>query len=233
MTTDQDNEEIAVARAIEEDIIFGRFGPGERLREEAIAREKGASRHHVRSALMILERVGIVTRERHKGAHVRGYTAEQVRQLYEVREMLTRQAALKITLPVSARDIAAVRALQADYEAAIDSRSLPDIHATNDAFHVGFFGLCGNPYLVDMLKRAMDMTYVIRAADMGNFARLTEARAEHHSMIGLLAGTDSWALSELCVQHLRPSKQHYLNRLEREETEARGLRKPAQPEQAS
>ncbi|WP_240804440.1 GntR family transcriptional regulator [Qingshengfaniella alkalisoli] len=148
MNKDSVNEEEAVARAIEQDIIFGRLGPGERLREETIARDKAASRHHVRSALMILERSGIVTRERNKGAHVRAYSAEEVRQLYDLRELLTRQAALKISLPASPRDIANIQALQEDYEAAIASRSLPDIHATNDAFHVGFFALCRNPYLV-------------------------------------------------------------------------------------
>lgn len=117
---------------------------------------------------MMLERAGIVNRERNKGAHVRAYSAEEVRQLYDVREMLTRQAALKIALPASSRDIAMVQALQQDYEAAIESNSLPDIHATNDAFHVGFFSLCRNPYLVDMLKRARDMTYVIRTAFLKN-----------------------------------------------------------------
>ena len=217
MAKDLTNEEEAVARAIEHDIIFGRLGPGERLREETIARDKNASRHHVRSALMILERSGIVTRERNKGAHVRAYSADEVRQLYDVREMLTRQAALKIALPASTTDIAAVQALQQAYEAAIDRRSLPDIHASNDAFHVGLFALCRNPYLVDMVKRAMDMTYVIRAADMSNADRLAAARGEHRAMIELLRGTDSWALSELCVQHLRPSKQQYLTRLESEE----------------
>lgn len=222
-------EEETVARAIELDIIFGRLGPGERLREEAIAQDKNASRHHVRSALMILERAGIVARERHKGAHVRAYSAEEVHQLYDVREMLTRQAALKIALPASAADIAAVEALQAEYEAAIDRSALPDIHASNDALHVGFFALCRNPYLLDLLKRTMDMTYVIRAADMGDPDRLRAARDEHRAMIALLGGTDSWALSELCVQHLRPSKQRYLTRLEVEEGESPTGRKPARP----
>jgi DNA-binding GntR family transcriptional regulator len=227
MTKDLLSEEETVASAIELDIIFGRLGPGERLREETIARDKNASRHHVRSALMILERSGIVTRERNKGAHVRAYSADQVRQLYDVREMLTRQAALKIKLPASAVDIAMVQTLQDDYESAIERHSLSGIHATNDAFHVGLFALCNNPYLVDLLKRSMDMTYVIRAADMSNTERLLAARDEHRAMINLLRGSDSWALSELCVQHLRPSAKHYLTLLEAEEVEAPKTHRPA------
>lgn len=214
--SDATSEEEAVARAIEQDIIFGRLAPGAPLREETIAREKAASRHHVRSALMILERSGTVVRERNKGARVRAYSAQEVRQLYDVREMLTRQAALHVRLPVPEEAIARVRAIQDAYEDAIDQASLPDIHASNDRFHMELFALCENPYLVDLLKRCMDMTYVIRAANLTDPARLAASRAEHRAMIALLGGTDSWALSEISVQHLRPSKELYLNRLEAE-----------------
>ena len=66
----------------------------------------GASRHFVRQALFQLERQGIVLREKNIGATVRFYSAEEVRQIYEVREMLTRQAALMIALPATASLIA-------------------------------------------------------------------------------------------------------------------------------
>ena len=62
----------------------------------------GASRHFVRQALFQLERQGIVLREKNIGATVRFYSSEEVRQIYQVREMLTRQAALMIALPAPA-----------------------------------------------------------------------------------------------------------------------------------
>jgi DNA-binding GntR family transcriptional regulator len=209
-------DEEAVARAIEQDIIFGRLGPGEPLREESLAKQHNASRHHVRSALMILERAGTVVRERNKGARVRAYSAREVRQLYDVRELLTRQAALRIPLPVSPEALARMQKVQADYEAAVARRSLPEIHEQNDRFHMEFFGLCENPYLVELVKRCMDMTRVIRAANMADTERMEAARDEHRALIDLLSGSDPWALSELCVQHLRPSKEFYLNRLDEE-----------------
>ncbi len=209
----QANGEEIIARAIEQDIIFGRLGPGEPLREESIAKRHAASRHHVRSALMILERAGIVVRERNKGARVRAYSAREVGQLYDLRELLTRQASLKIPLPVPSSALDRVQQVQAEYEKAIDGGDLPAIHESNDRFHVEIFALCDNPYLVEMLKRCMDMTYVIRAGNMSDTVRTTASCAEHRAMIALLRGTDAWALSELCVQHLRPSKELYLRRL--------------------
>src|SRR5205823_14722506 len=63
------------------------FAPGSRLVEDTLMGRYGASRHFVRQALFQLERQGIVLREKNIGATVRFYSAEEVRQIYEVREM--------------------------------------------------------------------------------------------------------------------------------------------------
>ena len=100
-------------RRLEEDIIFGRFAPGSRLVEDTLMARYGASRHFVRQALFQLERHGIVLREKNIGATVRFYSAEEVRQIYDVREMLTRQAALMIALPAPASLIDGARRIAA------------------------------------------------------------------------------------------------------------------------
>src|SRR5256885_3613160 len=95
----REEEQAEIIRRLEEDIIFGRFAPGSRLVEDSLMGRYGASRHFIRQALFQLERQGIVLREKNIGATVRFYSADEVRQIYEVREMLTRQAALMIPLP--------------------------------------------------------------------------------------------------------------------------------------
>jgi len=217
MHTSYKMTELTVTRALEHDIIFGRLLPGQRLREDTIIRELGATRHHVRAALRNLEKSGIVVRERNKGASVRAYTTEEVLQLYDIREMLTRQAALRIPLPVTPGQIDQLQNLQTTYEAAVKDHWLPAIHDANDRFHATLFGLSNNPYLVDLLQRSMDMTYIIRAADMADPVHLAEALAEHRMIVSMLTGTDSWALAEMCVRHLQPSKEAYLRRLQHED----------------
>src|ERR1700681_1465581 len=92
----REEEQAEVIRRLEEDIIFGRFAPGSRLVEKTLLARYYASRHFVRQALFQLEREGIVLREKSIGAPVRFYSGDEVRQIYDVREMLTRQAALMI-----------------------------------------------------------------------------------------------------------------------------------------
>ena len=37
---------------------------------------------------------------------------------------------------------------------------------------------------------------------------------DHHMVIQLMKGTDSWALAQLCVDHLQPAKDSYLHEVE-------------------
>ena len=208
----RDDPEDVVAR-LEEDIIFGRLAPGARLTEDALMSRYGTSRHFVRQALVDAERRGIVRREKNVGATVRFYSAEEVRQIYEVREMLTRQAALMIPLPAPQALIDELTALQKRYCAKADVQDLRGIHEANDAFHLALFSACGNPYLVRSLQDYMSLTLPMRAKNLAESEGLALSRRQHELMIELLKGRDSWALAQLCVDHMAYSKADYLSRI--------------------
>src|SRR5450432_2895743 len=124
----REEEQAEVIRRLEEDIIFGRFAPGSRLVEDTLMARYSASRHFVRQGLFQLERQGIVLREKNIGATVRFYSGEEVRQIYEVREMLTRQAALMIPLPAPDALVDELTVLQERYCSCADEQDLRGIH---------------------------------------------------------------------------------------------------------
>jgi len=213
----REEEQAEAIRRLEEDIIFGRFAPGARLVEDTLINRYRASRHFVRQALLQLERRGIVIREKNVGATVRFHSAEEVRQIYEVREMLTRQAALMIALPAPSHLIEQLTQLQRRYcamvDANTDARDLRGIHEANDAFHVALFSACGNPYLVGLLRDYMNLTLPMRAKNLTDTEGLALSRRQHDLMIELLKGRDGWALAQLCVDHMQFSKRDYLRRI--------------------
>src|ERR1700686_4923406 len=175
----REEEQAEVIRRLEEDLLFGRCAPGSRLVEDTLMSRYGASRHFVRQGLFQLERQGIVLREKNIGATVRYYSAEEVRQIYEVREMLTRQAALMIPLPAPQGLIDELTALQLQYCAKADVRDLRGIHEANDAFHVALFAACGNPYLVRSLQDYMGLTLPMRAKNLADREGLALSRRQH------------------------------------------------------
>ena len=87
-----------IAKVLGEDIIFGRLAPGARLTEDTLIARFNVTRHFVRQALAELERTGIVVREKNKGVAVRSLSPREVSQIYEVRDLLQRQASLRIPL---------------------------------------------------------------------------------------------------------------------------------------
>ena len=218
----------AIAAAVEEDIIFGRLLPGTKLREEKLLERFGGSRYAVRDALNRLESRKIVVRERHRGAAVRTMPAEEVRELHEVREILQRHAALRIRLPVSDADLAMLIAIEEQYEACVATGDLRGVHETNDRFHDVLFGLCGNRQLQILIRQLLHISNLARTRGLEVSEDRRKTTAEHRLMLNLLRGTDPWALAELCVAHLRPRRDAYLDFLaDREKPRRRRQRQPA------
>lgn len=204
------DKEAEVVRALEEDIIFGRLEPSMRLVEDVLMARFSVTRHFIRQALIHLERLGIVTREKNKGAAVRSLNSAEVRQIYDVRELLQREAALRIPLPAPRSLMDRLQAIHVDYSQCVDQGRLRDVHELNDMFHITLFAACGNPYLVDSIKYYMQLSLPVRAKTLANREMLAVSRQHHALMIDLMRGHDNWVLAKLCVDHIQPSKHEYL-----------------------
>jgi DNA-binding GntR family transcriptional regulator len=203
-----------IAHALQEDIIFRRLPPGTRLVEDQLMARFGASRHFTRQALAELERLGIAVREKNKGVSVRVLTPLEVRQIYEVRELLQRHAVLRIALPASLGLIVQLEALHAEYLRHLEQSDFGAVHECNDAFHIAMLAACGNPYLVESIKHYMRLSLPVRSIKTVDVEHARRSAHDHHMMIQALRGTDGWALAQLCVDHLQGAKNDYLRDFE-------------------
>jgi len=210
---DSEHDDLSIARAIEEDVIFGRLAPGTRLTEDTLLARFAVTRHFARQALVQLEGMGIVVRERNRGATVRSLTPKQVQEIYAVRELLQRQAALWIPLPAPDSLIAELNAIHAEHGRHIEAGFLRGVHETNDRFHLVLFGACGNGHLVQSIELYMRLSLPVRANSMASTEALKVSHEHHRLMIDMLKGRDNWVLAQLCVDHLQPSKQRYLDQV--------------------
>jgi len=213
-TDDRELDDVRIVRTREEDIIFGRLAPGARLTADSLLSRCPVTRHFVRQALVQLEQMGIVVRERNKGATVRSLTADEVQQIYAVRELIQRQAALMIALPASPDLISELLLIHQEHGQHIRNGYLRGVHETNDRFHLTLFGACGNRYLVQMIELYMRYSLPVRANSMADRAALDISHSQHKVMIDMLSGHDNWALAQLCVDHLQPSKRRYIGLVE-------------------
>src|SRR2546421_6975169 len=95
------NASVAATELIREAILDGRLPPGQRLKEEELARELGISRTPVREALLVLQTEGLVDAAPNRGAAVRSHDVDDLEDLYQLRALLegyaARRAAANIT----------------------------------------------------------------------------------------------------------------------------------------
>jgi DNA-binding GntR family transcriptional regulator len=84
-------------------IMHGYFGPGERLREDALAKMLGVSRGPVREAFAQLEREGLVVIQRNRGTTVARLTRADVEEIYGLRVVLERLAVQQVIRRGTAR----------------------------------------------------------------------------------------------------------------------------------
>jgi DNA-binding GntR family transcriptional regulator len=88
-----------IAGALREEILGGRYLPGERIRQEDVAARYGASRIPVREALAVLAAEGLVTLVANAGAWVTRLSAAECAEAYLIRERLE-PLLLRMSLPL-------------------------------------------------------------------------------------------------------------------------------------
>lgn len=199
-----------IVAALEEDIIFGRLLPRERLPEDRLIERFAAKRHVVRQALAELGRMGVVMRDRNRGAAVRDFSLQDVEEIYELRALLQARAAGQIPLPGSPELVAALRRIHAGHGRAVEQRELRAVYRLNNDFHNTLFGACGNRHLAEAIAHYAWLAHAIRSYRIADPVLLAQAREEHAAMIEALAAGDRQRLVRLCVEHIRPSKDAWL-----------------------
>jgi DNA-binding GntR family transcriptional regulator len=75
-------------RSIKQSLLDGTLKEQSRLTEESLASQLGISKSPVREALNRLEAEGLIRIESRRGAHVRRFSAKEVRDLYDLRVAL-------------------------------------------------------------------------------------------------------------------------------------------------
>src|SRR4051794_11965613 len=84
---------VAARDRIRQAILQGQLEPGQRLKEEELARDFGISRTPIREALLMLQMEGLVVAERNRTAVVRKHDRNALEGRYQLRALLEGHAA--------------------------------------------------------------------------------------------------------------------------------------------
>jgi DNA-binding GntR family transcriptional regulator len=188
-----------IKEAIIERIIAGRLRPGDRLIEMKIAAEFGTSQAPVREALRELEAIGFLTGTPHRGAFVRDFWREGLREFYAVRGALE-EAATREAMPLSGEAIEQLeQELGAMHDAAL-RKDLDAIAAHSVAFHAVIVKAARNELLHSVWKSLCieTRTTVTLLAAGDNLVELADT---HRALIDTIKSGDVEAACRAARQH--------------------------------
>src|SRR5262249_15439744 len=124
-----------VQTEIEQMILRGELGVGQRVNESELAARFNVSRGPVREALRALEECGLVRAEKNRGVFVREITVQEADEIYDVREALDDLIGRRLAEKVTDQQLAVLNALLTEMDAATSAQDVKRYHALNLEFH--------------------------------------------------------------------------------------------------
>ncbi|NVM95155.1 GntR family transcriptional regulator [Arthrobacter wenxiniae] len=195
------NANAGVVERLREAIVRGEIEPGERIREAEVASQLGVSRTPVREAFLVLAAEGLLTLQPGKGAHVRVYSAEDIRIVHEVRSLVEGCAAKFAADRISNQQLDLLRESCERLEALPDG-AVSDCNEENLRFHNLIFSVVGNAQLMHVARHLLEVPLPYKRDYWSDPARKRRSELAHRRVYAALLVRDALAAEEAMREHV-------------------------------
>jgi DNA-binding GntR family transcriptional regulator len=176
--------------------------PGKPLREAALAAQLGVSKTPIREAIVRLERDGLVELAPYRGARARVYTAEDLRELCELREVIEGECARRATRgkgPI----IKELEENVTDSEAALKANKIAKLTALLDRFDEMLLAQLDNRLLKEVVDRVRLHLRRIGRISMSVPGRHERSVAQHREILTAIESGKASTVDRILREHLR------------------------------
>jgi DNA-binding GntR family transcriptional regulator len=178
--------------------------PGQKLRQEELARQLGVSRTPLLKALQKLEAEFLVESRPRRGMYVRQLSDREMHELYEVREAIECLAIRLCCRNCETAQVQKLRKLWHPFEGK-KQINVRQYQAADDRFHALLLDFAGNT----VLKKTYRLSFLQeKVMQMGLMRPPEETLSEHLNMIEAISLRDEAAAVRAMSEHLRNSKAH-------------------------
>jgi DNA-binding GntR family transcriptional regulator len=197
-----------VVDQLRDSILQGYFTPGSRLREEQLADALGVSRGPIRSALLQLEREGLVVLRRNRGAVVASLSRTDLEEVYSLRLAMEPVACRWAARNASEDDLAAMQAVIDRYPKVLNTRvSDADAADADLRFHDRVYDAAHHKRLLRVWQDIRPQVYVFLLSR--TYVRTREFRdimvRAHGDILSVIGSGDEERAVELAAEHVRTS----------------------------
>jgi DNA-binding GntR family transcriptional regulator len=194
------------ARAVRNLILRRTLVPGQQVRQEDLAQELSVSRGPLREALRVLEAEGVLQHIPNRGYYVTQYTADEMKQVYLIRDLL--ESEILGSLPVPNPEY--IRSLRACNDRIREPGvEMLDVVHLNSEFHNRVMDASPLKLLVAEVKQIGHMSVAYQALSINVLPDWSLVADDHDAMI---AAIEAYNLGEV-VALARMHRDRTLERL--------------------
>lgn len=183
-------------------ILSGDMAADSRHSIYQLAGELGVSRTPVREAVLRLADAGLVSIERNRGLRVRGVTAQDVREVFELRLMVEVPAAAHAAAVADDALVAALGEASKRLHALAGGEDAAGFDAADRELHALIASALGNRYLVAEIERLRDLIQIRGASTIGRSRSKDDIAGEHDPIIDAIGQRDPTAAARTMRAHL-------------------------------
>jgi DNA-binding GntR family transcriptional regulator len=199
-----------VFRALRASILGGQLVRGDRITEADLSEALNVSRTPLREAFRGLEAEGLVTVADQRGLVVRGLTAEDFLEIYEIRAVLDVLAARRAAERISDK---ALKELANNVEMAeflMKKKRWPELRQQFRRFHELVQESCGNARLCGLLCDLQDYSSRSSEFTLPTAKNAPSTHADHISLFKALSAHDSEAAAKVALAHIENERRKML-----------------------
>lgn len=179
----------ALRDELENEIVEGRFRPGERLDEMTLASRFEVSRTPIREALFGLESSGLVEIIPRRGAFVRKVGARELVEMFEVMAELEAACGRFACQRMTREQEAELKRRLSLCEDAAAALEVDRYYWENDGFHAVIYAASGNAFLEKQALALQSRLKPFRRHQLHARGRLQQSNQEHRAIAeAILAG---------------------------------------------
>ncbi|MCI9368639.1 MAG: GntR family transcriptional regulator [Oscillospiraceae bacterium] len=201
-----------VAAGLREAILTRTIQPGEEMTLKDTAAKLGVSITPVREAFQILARDGLIELHPNRGAVVLGITEKRIRDHYETRAVLEREAAMAVCRRQA--DISPIRNAYLQAEIALKTHNVLQYSNYNQSFHMEIWNACGNDKIKEILSGLWNGLSMGHKVTQESYARIS--MDEHAGILQALESGDEAAAGARMNAHILRSMENVLTHLNTE-----------------
>jgi DNA-binding GntR family transcriptional regulator len=203
-----------VLQQVRGEIISGQSMPGSMYSVPTLAASLGVSTTPVREALLELTRSGLIEPMRNRGFRVVEPTLTELRNLFDLREVLELHAAA-IVARKSRKNLKGLSRFADDITRAVRTEDINLYLEADRSFHRLLTAEADNARLTEMVMGLRDQMRLYGINSRAGLARQNESTAEHYKIIELAMAGEEEALTNLLRRHIRAWEPIFIEALSR------------------